>query len=81
MYACHRHAICTDILTSIPFHLRYDVALLYLKQSDWNLEAAVEAYREDEQWEKDHPLEAKQKAKKEKTAKETGMRRFVGMRR
>lgn len=66
------------MLTSVPPRLRYDVALLYLKQSDWNLENAIEAYREDEQWEKEHPLEAKQKAKKSKSAKDTGMRRFVG---
>lgn len=66
------------MLTSVPPRLRYDVALLYLKQSDWNLENAIEAYREDEQWEKEHPLEAKQKAKKGKSAKDTGMRRFVG---
>ena len=66
------------ILTSIPFNLRYDVALLYLKQADWNLESAIEAYEEDEQWEKDHPLEARQKVKKGKSAKEAGMRRFVG---
>ncbi|KAF1986326.1 hypothetical protein K402DRAFT_412722 [Aulographum hederae CBS 113979] len=34
----------------------YDVALLYLKQTDYDLDAAVQAYKEDEQWEKDHPL-------------------------
>lgn len=66
------------MLTSVPFHFRYDVALLYLKQAEWNLESAIAAYREDEQWEKDHPLEAKQKGKKGKNAKEVGMRRFVG---
>lgn len=68
----------TDRLTSIPMHLRYDVALLYLKQSDWNLDAAVEAYKDDEQWEKEHPLEAKHKMKNGKSAQNTGMRRFVG---
>jgi hypothetical protein len=31
---------------------------LYLKQTDYNLEAAIEAYKEDERWEKEHPLEA-----------------------
>jgi len=56
----------------------YDVALLYMKQSDWNLDAAIEAYREDERWEKEHPLEAKERAKKGKSAKDAGMRRFVG---
>lgn len=39
---------------------------------------AVEAYQEDERWEKEHPLEAKEKAKKGKSAKSVGMRRFVG---
>lgn len=67
-----------DQLTSIPIHLRYDVALLYLQQSDWDLDIAVEAYKEDERWEKEHPLEAKQRLKKGKTAMDAGMRRFVG---
>ena len=71
---CYR----ADILTSVPIHLRYDVALLYLKQTEWDLESAIEAYTDDEQWEKDHPLEAKQKIKKGKNVKDTGMRRFVG---
>lgn len=65
-------------LTSIPWHLRYDVALLYLKQEDWNLDAAIEAYKDDERWEKEHPLQAKQQVKKGKKAKDVGMRRFVG---
>jgi len=67
-----------DELTSIPPRLRYDVALLYLQQADWDLDLAVGAYQEDERWEKEHPLEAKEKAKKGKGAKSTGMRRFVG---
>jgi len=29
---------------------------LYLKQTDYNLEAAIEVYKEDERWEKEHPL-------------------------
>ncbi|KAF2197723.1 hypothetical protein GQ43DRAFT_193184 [Delitschia confertaspora ATCC 74209] len=41
----------------------YDVALLYLQQADYNLEQAIEAYRADESWEKDHPLEAARKGK------------------
>ncbi|KAK1058837.1 hypothetical protein LTR74_013064 [Friedmanniomyces endolithicus] len=61
----------------------YDVALLYLQQAEWELETAIEAYREDERWEKEHPLEAKAKAKKGKrpadTPKTVGMRRFVGL--
>lgn len=66
----------------MPPSLRYDVALLYLQQSDYDLELAIDDYREDERWEKEHPLEAKEKAKKgkatSKTAKDAGMRRFVG---
>lgn len=67
-----------DWLTSIPPRLRYDVALLYLQQADWDLDLAVDAYQEDERWEKEHPLEAKEKARKGKSVKSAGMRRFVG---
>lgn len=49
-----------------------------MEQAEWDLEAAIEAYREEEEWEKEHPLEAQQRAKKGKSAKVTGMRRFVG---
>jgi hypothetical protein len=31
---------------------------LYLKQTDYNLEAAIKAYKEDDRWEKEHPLGA-----------------------
>ena len=34
----------------------YDVAGVYLKGSDWELETAVEAYRGDERWEKENPI-------------------------
>ncbi|KAK7989469.1 hypothetical protein PG989_009784 [Apiospora arundinis] len=33
----------------------YDVAVLYLEQSNYDLEAAVEAYVDDDEWEKNHP--------------------------
>lgn len=42
---------------------RYDVATLYLKQSDYDLELAIEAFKADEKWEKDHPLDKKGKGK------------------
>lgn len=43
---------------------RYDVALLYLKQADYDLEYAIQAYQADENWEKNNPLNAhKGKAK------------------
>ena len=38
-------------------NLRYDLALLYLQQSDYNLDFAVEAYLADEKWEKEHPMD------------------------
>jgi LysM repeat protein len=55
----------------------YDVALLYLEQVDYNLEAAIEAYRDDERWEKEHPMEINGKGKG-KTRHEVGKRRFTG---
>lgn len=63
---------------------RYDIALLYLQQAEWDLDAAMEAYKDDERWELEHPLEARQRVKNGKVgmrgvqAKEVGMRRFVG---
>lgn len=41
----------------------YNVAILYLKGSDYDLELAVEAFKADEQWEKDHPMKGKGKGK------------------
>jgi len=41
----------------------YNVAQLYLKGSDYDLEIAVEAFRADEEWEKKHPLEGKGKGR------------------
>lgn len=78
---CCRWILAADGITanSVPPNLRYDVALLYLQQSEWNLEAAIEAYKDDERWELEHPLEAKKKVKNGKVkAKDVGMRRFVG---
>ena len=65
----------TDRLTSVLPALRYDVATLYMQQADWDFDAAVEAYKEDERWEKEHPMQAREKGKK---AKSVGMRWFVG---
>ena len=67
-----------DRLTSVAPSLRYDVALLYLQQAEWDLDLAIGVYKDDERWEKEHPLEAQQKVKKGKIAKDAGMRRFVG---
>lgn len=43
--------------------LRYNVALLYLQQAQYSLDAAIEAYRADEKWEKDHPIELSSEGK------------------
>ena len=42
---------------------RYDVALLYLQQSQYDLDAAIAAYQEDEKWEKEHPMQGNVKGK------------------
>ena len=52
-----------DHVTSIPMNLRYDIALLYLQQSNYNLDLAVETYLEDEKWEKEHPMVGSSKGK------------------
>lgn len=68
-----------DPLTSIAPRFRYEVALLYLKNAEWNLDEAIQAYQEDEQWEKEHPLHKDDKrAKAPEKPKDVGMRRFVG---
>jgi hypothetical protein len=43
---------------SVAPSYRYDVALLYLKQFDYDLDTAIEAFKADERWEKEHPLDA-----------------------
>lgn len=42
---------------------RYDLALLYLNQADYDLDQAIETFKEDERWGKEHPLEAAKKGK------------------
>lgn len=37
---------------------RYELALIYLKQSHYDLEKAIAAYMEDERWESEHPLKS-----------------------
>ncbi|KAM0799675.1 hypothetical protein BDR22DRAFT_855051 [Usnea florida] len=41
----------------------YEIALLYLQQSDYNLGLAVEAYMADEKWEKENPMEGASKGR------------------
>jgi hypothetical protein len=59
-----------------PRFNRYDLAILYLDQTNYDLDAAVEAYIEDERWERENPL-AKVKSKG-KDAVEHGRRRRLG---
>ena len=44
-------------------HYRYDLALLYLDQASYNLEEAIATYKADEQWEREHTLQAVKKGK------------------
>ena len=39
------------------------MALLYLKQAQYDLDAAVTAYLEDEKWERENPLLSQSKGK------------------
>ncbi|KAG8528830.1 uncharacterized protein KY384_006519 [Bacidia gigantensis] len=41
----------------------YDMALLYLQQAEYKLDAAVESYVADERWEREHPLESSSRGK------------------
>lgn len=53
----------------------YDVALLYLKQAEYDLDMAVDIYRDDERWEREHPVNGKGKVHQD-----VGKRRFTGQR-
>ncbi|CAD0039854.1 unnamed protein product [Aureobasidium pullulans] len=44
--------------------------------NDYDLDGAVEAYKDDEKWEKEHPLQNNGKGKM--TARTVGKRRYVG---
>ena len=52
---------------------RYDVALLYLQQQEYNLDAAVEAFKADEKWERENPMSASSKGKSKQS---TGRRKY-----
>lgn len=54
---------------------RYDVALLYLEQADYNLQDATSAYKADEKWERENPLKAAKKGKAS-AASSTGRRKW-----
>lgn len=70
---CWRECVANE--RSVPPKYRYDVALMYLKQSDYNLDEAIQTYKEDERWEKEHPLTAGQKGK---AAQTVGRRKWAG---
>ncbi|ROT40396.1 hypothetical protein SODALDRAFT_290610 [Sodiomyces alkalinus F11] len=46
----------------------YDVALLYLEQADYDLAAAVDAYRADDVWERENPLRSELRSKPKRAA-------------
>lgn len=50
----------------------YSVATLYLKGSDWNLQIAIESFKADEQWEKDHPMQGKGKSRADENRRRFG---------
>jgi len=50
----------------------YEVAELYLKQADFDLEKSLEIFRADEKWEKENPFNGKGKAKEAKGRRRTG---------
>lgn len=51
----------------------YDVAVLYLEQTDYDLEAATIAYIADEEWEASHPVEGKARGKAALKLNEPGL--------
>ncbi|KAK7751618.1 hypothetical protein SLS62_006444 [Diatrype stigma] len=56
----------------------YDVALLYLGQAAYDLEAAVAAYLADEAWEREHPLEGEAARRGKEKKKKKGEERKEG---
>lgn len=64
-----------DNFSSIPVRLRYNVALLYLEQSKYDLDAAVETHLADEKWEREHPMASSSKGK----SKQKAERRILGL--
>lgn len=58
---------------------RYDVAILYLEQANYDLEMAMDVYKDDERWEEEHPISGNKKGEG-KTRLDVGRRRFTGQR-
>lgn len=57
----------------------YDAALSYLKLADYDLDTAILAFKDDERWEKEHPLEGGTKGRG-KLKHVLGRRGFTGQR-
>lgn len=60
-------------LSSVSRHLRYDIALLYLQQANYDLGNAVESYLADEKWEREHPIEGSSNGR---ASQKPGRRKF-----
>lgn len=50
-------------MASVLPQFRYDIAVLYLQQTKYDLDGAVEAYLADEKWEREHPMDVSSKGK------------------
>lgn len=48
---------------------------MYLQQADYDLDVAISAYKEDEKWEKEHPMNSNVKGK---APQRPGKRRMGG---
>ncbi|KAI9646225.1 hypothetical protein NHQ30_005665 [Ciborinia camelliae] len=57
----------------------YDIAVLYLEQSNYDLELAMGVYKDDERWENENPILDRGKGKG-RTKLDVGRRRFTGLR-
>ena len=57
-----RKAKLRRFMVAVKCH-EYDLAELYLKNAKGNLDGALQAWREDEKWEKENPLNRKRKEK------------------
>ncbi|RDL40401.1 uncharacterized protein BP5553_00380 [Venustampulla echinocandica] len=57
----------------------YDAAVSYLKLADYDLDMAILSFKDDERWEKEHPMEGSMKVR-EKMKHVLGRRVFTGQR-
>ena len=52
----NKGTVTDRLCSSMHLRIRYDVALLYLKQANYDLDIAVKNYLADEKWEREHPM-------------------------